>query len=390
MGTTDDQNAGNAGNAGANALSPTSLRMLALRERVLAQWEQQLRASVDPARGLSHPLLIDTLPAFYDNIAAALSPGCARLSGVDGSTIATEHGGERARLTAYDYDTLVREYQLFRCAIFEVLYADGLQLSPQEVLAINGSIDVGIQQSLTAFSLVHAALRERFAAALTHDLRGPLGATSIALELILMADDPARMKSLAGRALDNVRRMDKMIQDLLHTMAFHSGARLDLEMSSFDILELASEVQADAVSRGLGVELAGQALRGWWDRASLTRALENIVGNAAKYGRPGAPIRISVTSEHQRLLLSVHNQGDTIPPEEQECIFQLYRRAGTARSTHQQGWGIGLPYVRAVAESHGGSITLDSTAERGTTFTINIPVDARPLSGSPTGEALTD
>ena len=62
----------------------------------------------------------------------------------------------------------------------------------------------------------------------------------------------------------------------------------------------------------------------------------------------------------------------------------MYRRADAARLTGQQGWGIGLPYVRAVAESHGGSIALDSTVERGTTFTIDIPQDCRPLKDAPT------
>jgi len=170
-------------------------------------------------------------------------------------------------------------------------------------------------------------------------------------------------------------------------MAFHSGERLALELASFDILEVVREVQLDVASQGQRTEVVGPGVRGWWDRAALRRALENIVGNAAKYGKPGLPVRISVVEQHQRMVLSVHNHGDAIPPEEQECIFQMYRRAELARLGRQQGWGIGLPYVRAVAESHGGSVTLDSSDERGTTFTIDIPLDARPLLGAPTPES---
>lgn len=368
-------------------LSPISRRMLALRDRVFGEWERQVRAALDQARGLAHPILIDTLPQFYDNIAESLTPDFPRLSGVDGSTVAAEHGGERARLAAYDHEALMSEYQAFRRVIFEVVYADGLQLTAQEVLAINGSIDAGIQQSVSAFSMVHTALRERFAAALTHDLRGPLGTTATALELIVMGSDPTRMKTLAVKALDNVRRMNVMINELLHTMAFHSGERLALELASFDILEVVREVQLDVASQGQRTEVVGPGVRGWWDRAALRRALENIVGNAAKYGKPGLPVRISVVEQHQRMVLSVHNHGDAIPPEEQECIFQMYRRAESARLGRQQGWGIGLPYVRAVAESHGGGVTLDSSDERGTTFTIDIPLDARPLLGAPTPES---
>jgi signal transduction histidine kinase len=60
----------------------------------------------------------------------------------------------------------------------------------------------------------------------------------------------------------------------------------------------------------------------------------------------------------------------------------MYRRAH-AVSRYEEGWGIGLSYVRAVAESHGGSIGVDSSLERGTTFVIDIPVDGRPYEDSP-------
>jgi len=65
----------------------------------------------------------------------------------------------------------------------------------------------------------------------------------------------------------------------------------------------------------------------------------------------------------------------------------MYRRADAARRGDSQGWGIGLPYVRAVAESHGGSVTVDSGVDRGTTFVIDIPLDARAAGDAPTLEA---
>jgi signal transduction histidine kinase len=118
----------------------------------------------------------------------------------------------------------------------------------------------------------------------------------------------------------------------------------------------------------------------------MKRALENLVGNAVKYGAPDKQIRIKIDEMHERLLLSVHNEGNPIPPEELEDIFQFFQRSLTAKESKKQGWGIGLPYVREVAESHGGSIGVDSAAERGTTFLIDIPVDARPYQNAPTLE----
>ena len=329
-----------------DGLSTTSRRMLVLREQVFAEWEGRVRAGLEPASTLPHPLLIDTLPAFYDNIAQALTPGYPRDTGVDGTTLAAEHGGERARLTNYDPPALVGEYQKFRWVIFDVLNREGVQLSADEVQTINASIDAGIKEAVGAFALVHSALRERFAAALTHDLRGPLSVASSALELIMLVDDPAKMQTMAAKALENVRRMDGMIHELLDTMAFHSGEKLSLTMSQFDIDEVVKEVLLARAGKTAPVDVTGVQVRGWWDRAALTRALENLLTNAGKYGQQGAAIAIRISESHGRLILSVHNEGNAIPPEEHDAIFKMYRRAESTQSSPQQGWGIGLPYVR--------------------------------------------
>ena len=131
------------------------------------------------------------------------------------------------------------------------------------------------------------------------------------------------------------------------------------------------------VTHGPRFQFIGNSVRGWWDRDAIKRAIENIVSNAVKYGRPDTPIRIRTDLVNERMLLSVHNEGEPIPPEQIEGIFQLFQRAAAAKEGDKDGWGIGLPYVRSVAESHGGSIAVDTVGERGTTFTIDIPQDVR-------------
>jgi len=366
-------------------LSATAQRMAALRDEVFTTWEARVRERVPQAVALQHPILIDTLPVFYDNIVESISPDYPRTSAVDGTTVAAEHGGERARITSYNHAALIEEYQVFRWAIFHVLHTHGVALDHMEMHVINSSLDSGIQEAVEAFSLVHSGFRERFAAALTHDMRGPLSATVTALELILLTNDVTRMKTVAAKALANTQRMSGMIDELLDTMAFHSGQQLQLKVAPTDIFEVVKEIQADVVgAEGPRIHVSGCSILGWWDRAALKRVIENLVGNALKYGTPDTPVTIRLEELHGRLLVSIHNEGDPIPPTEQECIFQMYRRAEAARHNPKQGWGIGLPYVRAVAESHGGSIGIDSSAERGTTFVIDIPLDARMLPETPT------
>jgi signal transduction histidine kinase len=357
-------------------LSHTAERMLALRDDVFKAWEERVRERIAPARFLQHPILLDTLPAFYQKIVESVDPAEPRVLAVDGTTMATEHGGERARITAYSHAALIEEYQIFRWAMFTVLHRENVPIDLQEMHAINGSIDAGIQEAVEGFSMVHSGFRERFAAALTHDLRGPLAAAAMGLELIMVTGEPDVVKSVAAKSLASVRRMGSMIEELLHTMAFHGGEALQLAMTDVAIHDVVDEVLADAaVMYGDRFHLAGDPVTGHWDRPAIKRALENLVSNAVKYGTPGTPVTIDTTARYGRLVLAVHNEGPPIPPDEQECIFQMYRRAEAARRHAQPGWGIGLPYVRAVAESHGGSIGLDTTAERGTTFIIDIPLN---------------
>jgi signal transduction histidine kinase len=366
-------------------LSATSRRMLELRNAALSEWEKRVRASVRQADALSRPILINTLPTLYDNIAESLTPNYPRENAVATTTIAAEHGGERARLTNYDLQSVIREYQLLKSTLLDVLKQNGIQLRDDELLVIDTSFDTAIREAVTAFALALTALREKFVASLAHDLRNPLAVANMAADLIANTTDSSRTKDLADRIIRNHDRMDQMIQDLLDTMVFQSDKRLRLDLSNFDILDVAKEVcdQFTSIYQPR-FQIIGRSVKGWWGRDPMKRALENLVGNAVKYGAPDKQIRIKIDEMHERLLLSVHNEGNPIPPEELEDIFQFFQRSLAAKESKKQGWGIGLSYVREVAESHGGSIGVDSSAERGTTFLIDIPVDARPYQNAPT------
>jgi signal transduction histidine kinase len=185
--------------------------------------------------------------------------------------------------------------------------------------------------------------------------------------------------------------MDGMLQDLLDSVTFQAGERLRLSLEEFDIRDVVEERCAQfTATHGPRFQLIGNTVTGWWDREAMRRAIENLVSNAVKYGAPGTPIRIKIDSGDERMLLTVHNEGEPIPPEHTENIFQVFRRAVTAREGNKKGWGIGLPYVRSVAESHGGSVTVDSGIGRGTTFMIDIPMDSRPFQDAPTLEGKFD
>jgi signal transduction histidine kinase len=111
----------------------------------------------------------------------------------------------------------------------------------------------------------------------------------------------------------------------------------------------------------------------------LHRALENLISNAFKYG-DGGLVTVRAQAAQGRLMLSVHNTGNPIAADRLDRIFEyLWREVDGKTNKATQGWGIGLPFARSVAEGHGGSIAVDSGPDTGTTFLIDVPIDCRPF-----------
>ena len=354
-----------------------------LRDLVLRAWEDQLRETLPRAGKLSQPVLIDTMPVLYERMCAILTPAYFGRDGIDVSAIAAEHGIERANLTVYDVDTVLAEFHLFRSVLFDTLDAHEVVLTGPERRALHLTIDTVVRESVRAFVMVADSVRERFAGALAHDLRQPVSNVTMGAQLILRLQPPPAIADWAGRIVKNGERMSAMLKELLDALALQSGDRLKLALSEFELLALAESVAQRARDyQGADVRVDGEPITGWWSQPALERALENLVNNAHKYGDPGTPIEIHLAVNNERIVLSVRNQGKPIPASEFEAIFQQFVRAKDAGDTPSGSWGLGLPYVRTVAQSHGGSAVVFSDAEAGTVFVIDVPVDARPYQGS--------
>jgi signal transduction histidine kinase len=357
-------------------LSAVSRRIIALRETVFAEWENDVRRLVEGARHILHPILINTLPVFYDNIAEALSPDHPRRRATSNNDIAAAHGNERARMTAYGPEQIIHEYQIFRDVFSRVMDANDIPLTRAEWRIVNGSIDCAVREAVKTFTSMHDTFRNRVAASLSHDMRNPLSVIVNGAHVLTLGPAPEKAPGIARKILDNGRRLGTMIEELLDALSFHRGETVPLDLTSFDLRALAEQVCADANIGAGDCSVEGASVPGYWCENSLRRALENLVSNAIKYG-DGSGVRIKIDSALDRMLLSVHNDGNPIPPEHRARIFQYLWREDSAKD--QRGWGIGLPFVQSVAESHGGSVTVDSSAATGTTFLIDLPVDCRPF-----------
>jgi signal transduction histidine kinase len=226
-------------------------------------------------------------------------------------------------------------------------------------------------------------VRERYVSLISHDLRGPLSAATLASEMIETSfEDAAHTRKLGAVIGRQLVRMDQMLRDLLDAQRLRSGEAVPVELGTCDLKEVASDLVAELTLK-FGDRFALEAelpVRGWYGCNELRRALWNLATNAIKYGSATTPVTLRVVAEAGRVLLSVHNEGLPIAPEDRVRMFAAYSRLAPM-VTSVRGWGLGLTLVRGCAEAHGGTVRVASDAESGTLITIDVPlVSSRPAN----------
>jgi signal transduction histidine kinase len=348
------------------------------KDRIITRFRDTLRERLEAARREPAPILINTLPAFITRLALALAPDNEIEFASEYSNLALAHGNERAKLTDYSLAELIHEYQILR-EILRTEFREDPAFDWPQWGVVHRSIDEAMAEAAAAYVQVHQHFRELFTAALSHDFRGPLSNATNYLELIRRDAEPGQHGHFAARALQNLKRIDRMIGELLDVSRANAGVRLALRIERCEAAALAGEVIGELTLRaGDRFHLeAKETVHGWWDCDRIKQALYNLLENAVKYGQEGAPIICRLGTTDGRLFLSVHNHGEPIPPEMIPVLFQPFRRSLAAENSQKGGWGLGLVMVQTIAEAHGGSVSVESSEAEGTTFTIDILCDAR-------------
>lgn len=366
-----------------DGLSGTGKKFIALRDSTMTRWEREVRSRVAGADELRSPVLTNTLPAFFDNIAEALSPNHGRIDGTSDTNAAAAHGSERARMTSFGPDQVIHEYQILRESI--AVEAQGrLDLTASEWAIVDRSINRAVREAVREFVSIQDDLRQKLAAALSHDMRTPLGVIMNGAEIVEIAPDLDMARRAARKISTNARRLQEMMEELLDALTSKGGDQLPLTLSSFDIADLVSEVSLQYKRTGAAdMTMVLDPVEGFWCHGSMRRALENLINNAEKYG-DGSGVSVKSAQTRGRLMLSVNNKGIPIPKERHGIIFDYLTREDPHATV---GWGVGLPFVKRVAESHGGTVAVDSSADMGTTFLIDIPVDCRPYVDGAAGRS---
>lgn len=220
------------------------------------------------------------------------------------------------------------------------------------------------------------ALREKFVATLTHDLRNPMAAARVSAQLVLRSlGKPDEVAVYASRIVVNIDRADQMIQDLLDANRIRAGEKLPLRLNECDLSSVLRDVVASltTVHGERFILNAPEHAPGRCDASAIRRVTENLVSNAIKYGDEQKPVTITLVVHPTEFELRVHNEGQPIDDAEKEALFLPWIRTSRADGGPQRGWGLGLTLVHGVVDAHGGRVKVESAEQVGTVFTVFLP-----------------
>jgi two-component system, OmpR family, sensor kinase len=233
-----------------------------------------------------------------------------------------------------------------------------------------------------------ALVRQReFVADASHELRTPLTSVLANLELLAEVLDGERGEA-ARSALRSSQRMRRLVGDLLllaRADAHREAPRRPIDLGQV-VVEAAAELGPVADGHDLHVDTASAVVQG--ARDELYRMALNLMENAVRHTPPGTHVGATVAERDGAVVLTVADDGPGVPAELRERVFERFVRGGGDRSTSS---GLGLSIVRAVAESHGGSVELQD-ARPGTRFVVRLPPvasqDPTRISASPAIDAV--
>ncbi len=268
-------------------------------------------------------------------------------------------------------------------ALSEARVLSTLQLFAELVAA---QLDVEERLDASQSALAHAnetaALRDQFIAVLGHDLRNPIGAVTAGLEWLSRRPLDARAATLVAHLQQSCGRMSGLVNDILDFARGRLGGGIpvvrretaDLDATLLQVIEELRSVHRQRLIE-TDLDLRAPVL---CDPQRIGQLLSNLLVNALTHGAGDRPVRIAGHSLGGALRLSVSNEGTPIPPAAMTRLFQPF--SCDVSGGKPAGLGLGVYIASEIAGSHGGRLSVSSTADA-TVFTLDIPASLERLSG---------
>ena len=246
-----------------------------------------------------------------------------------------------------------------------------------------GPIGIAVLRDISE-RLAAEQVREEVLAAISHDLRSPLGSIKMhaqALQRLIRrggVPDPARLDESLTTIDTMSTRVAFLLDDIVDVARTRGSEAIAFTPAPTDFVALGRRCAAEAgaaVGRQVQVEATTEDLVGLWDPRAIERVVLNLLNNALKYSPPGSDVlaRVAATDDDDPwALLTIEDEGIGIPAADLPRIFERYRRGRNVGAIG--GTGLGLTGARQIVERHGGAIDLASEEGRGTRVTVRLPL----------------
>jgi signal transduction histidine kinase len=227
-----------------------------------------------------------------------------------------------------------------------------------------------------------ARLKSDFVANVSHELRTPLALIRLYAETLELGRLTAKEKYQEYFRIirEESERLTALINNILDFSRIEAGRKeyefketnlADLVRSTLDSYRFQIEQNGFAFEENISSDIPPVIV----DREAIARSLLNLVNNALKYSKDQKYIGVSLYRANSRVNLEVRDRGIGIPPNEQEKIFEKFYRCGDPLVHNIKGSGLGLSLVRHIVRAHGGDVLVESAPEKGSKFTIALPLD---------------
>jgi two-component system, OmpR family, phosphate regulon sensor histidine kinase PhoR len=225
-------------------------------------------------------------------------------------------------------------------------------------------------------------MRSEFAANVSHEIKTPLTAIQGFVETLHQGavDDPAEVDRFLGIIQKHVRRLATIIDDLMYLSRLEQdGEARRLPLANNPVAEVIRTAvglcRTKADEKRITVELVcEEGLTAAMDTELMEQAVVNLLDNAIKYSPAGSRIEVEARRNQQEISIHVRDQGMGIPARHLPRLFERFYRVDKARSRNMGGTGLGLAIVKHIVQAHGGRVTVESTRQRGSTFTLHLPL----------------
>ncbi|QAA34654.1 sensor histidine kinase [Clostridium manihotivorum] len=224
-------------------------------------------------------------------------------------------------------------------------------------------------------------IKNEFIVNISHELRTPINVLYSSLQLIEYTDlneNEETVRSYLSSMKVNIRRLIKLVNNFIYISAIDTGY-MKLNIRSYDIVEFIESLTLSTLDTAHEKEIQlifdtdFEEKMVAFDSEKIERIMLNLLSNAFKYTKAGGNIEVALSQEEKYIVISVKDDGEGIPEDMQDKVFDRFTRVSSTLVRENEGSGIGLSLVKELVEMHNGKIVLESKVNEGSTFKVYLP-----------------